>query len=188
LGFFRREKLHERLAREGGLNPRTAPEPIYTGPPDPGVPGYHGVQRPRRWDAVVMAEAPDLPGDEVSFVVLAEGSVVLDEELPEPAVEPIAEELDQMVDPPYRVEAVRRHGDVWAAAARRIDLIDLPEVEGEELTLTMQDGSRSLSIDGIPEFGSVPELERLAGEQFDSYVAAATRLDGQIWEVKISPL
>jgi hypothetical protein len=187
LGFFRRERLHERLAREGGLDER-APEPIDVGPPVPGVPGYHGVQRPRRWDAVVMAEAPGLPGNEVTFVVLEDGSVVLDEELPEPAVEPIAEELDQVLDAPYRVEAVRRHGDVWAAAARRVDLIELPEAEGEQLTLTMQDGTKSLSVDGHSEFGSIPELERFAAERYDSYVAEANRLDGDLWEVRVNPL
>lgn len=186
MGFFRREKLHERLAREGGLNAR-APEPIDVGPPVPGVPGYHGVQRPRRWDAVVMAEAPELPGDEVTFVVLADGSVILDDDLPEPAVEPLAEALDQMVEPPYRVEAVRRQGDVWAAAARLVDLIELPGAEGEELTLTMQDGTKSFSVDGQPEFGGMPELERFAGERFDSYVAVANRLDGDLWEIRVSP-
>jgi len=191
LGFFRREKLHERLSREGGLEEggrkAASPEPLYTGPPEPGVPGYHGVQRPRRWDAVVMVEAPDIPGDETTFVVLADGAVVLDDELPEPAVEPIAEELDQLVEAPYRVEAVRRHGDVWAAAARRVHLVSIPDVDGEELTVTMQDGSRTLSVDGRPEFGSVPELERFASERYESYVAAAERLDGDLFEVRVSP-
>jgi hypothetical protein len=189
VGLFRRKPLHERLAEQGGLDaPREAPEPIDLAPPVPGVPGYHGVQRPRRWDAVVMAEAPDIPGDETSFVVLADGAVVLDEELPEPAVEPIAEELDQLVQPPYRVEAVRRHGDVWAAAARRIELVSIPDAEGDELTVTMQDGSRTLSVDGRAEFGSVPELERFASERHDSYVAAAERLDGDLFEVRVTPL
>jgi hypothetical protein len=187
LGFFRRERLHERLAREGGLDEQ-APQPLDAGPMAPGLPGYHGVQRPRRWDAVLMAEAPDLPGDEASFVVLGDGSVILDEELPEPAVEPIAEELDQVVEAPYRVEAVRRHGDVWAAAVRRIDVLELADVEGEELMLTMQDGTKSFSVDGRPEFGSVPELERFAEERFSSYAAVANRLDGDLWEVRVSPL
>lgn len=188
MGFFRRESLHERLARQGGLNERPAPEPIDVGPPAPGVPGYHGVQRPRRWDAVVMVEAPDLPGDEATFVVLEDGSVILDAELPEPAVEPVAEALDELVDAPYRVEAVRRHGDVWAAAARRVDVVGLPGVEGEELTLTMQDGTKSFSVDGRPEFGGSPELERFAGDRFDSYVAVAQRLDADLFEVRVSPL
>ena len=164
------------------------PEPLDVGPPAPGVPGYHGVQRPRRWDAVVMVEAPDLVGDEVAFVVLPDGSVIIDDDLPEPAIEPLAEELDNVVEAPYRVEAVRRHGQVWAAAARRIEVLEIPDVDGEELMLTMQDGTKTLAIDGRPEFGTVPELERLASERYDSYVAEAKRLDGDLFEVRISPL
>jgi hypothetical protein len=192
LGLFRRERLHERLAREGGLDEgglqKRVAEPLDVGPPIPGVPGYHGVQRPRRWDAVVMARAPDLPGKEVTFVVLDDGSVILDDELPEPAVEPLAEQLDDLVDAPYRVEAVRRHDDVWAAAARRVDLLELPGAEGEHLTLTMQEGTKSFFVDGQPEFGTVSELERFASERYDSYVAEAHRLDGELWEVRVSPL
>jgi hypothetical protein len=189
LGFFRRERLHERLAREGGLNARTPPpEPVEVGPPAPGLPGYHGVQRPRRWDAVVMAEAPDLHGDESSFVVLADGSVILDDDLPESAVEPLAEAVDEVVEAPYRVEAVRRHSEVWAAAARRIEVLEIPGVEGDELMLTMQDGSKTYSVDGRAEFGGSPELERYAAERYESYVAVATRLDGDLFEVRVSPL
>src|SRR5262245_2000184 len=135
-----------------------------------------------------MVEAPELPGHETSFVVLEGGSVILDEDLPEPAVEPIAEVLDQVVDAPYRVEAVRRHGDVWAAAARRVDLLELPGAQGDELMLTLQDGTKSFSEDGHPEFGTVPELERYASERYDSYVAEAKRLDGELFEVRVSPL
>jgi hypothetical protein len=192
LPLFRRERLHERLAREGGLDDgglnERPPAPVDTGPPVPGVPGYHGVQRPRHWDAVVMADAPDLPGKEVTFVVLEDGSVILDDELPEPAIEPLAEVLDDVVKAPYRVEAVRRHGDVWAAAARRIEVLEIEGVEGEELMLTMQEGTKTLTVDGRPEFGTVPELERLASERYDSYVVEAKRLDGDLFEVRVSPL
>jgi hypothetical protein len=187
LPLFRRERLHERLAREGGLDERP-PEPINVGPPVPGVPGYHGVQRPRRWDAVVMAQAPELHAKEVSFVVLADGSVVLEGDVPKPAVEPLVEELDDVVDAPYRVEAVQRHGDVWAAAARRIEVLEIAGAEGHELMLTMQDGTKALTVDGEPEFGTVPPLERLASERYEWYVAEARRLQGDLWEVRVSPL
>ena len=135
-----------------------------------------------------MAEAPELEGDEVAFVVLPDGSVIIDDELPEPAIEPLAEELDNVLEAPYRVEAVRRHGQVWAAAARRIEVLEIPGVDGEEPMLTMQDGTKTLAIDGRPEFGTVLELERLASERYDSYVAEAKRLDGDLFEVRISPL
>jgi len=186
--LFRREKLHERLAREGGLGEPPAPEPIDLGPREPGLPGYHGVQRPRRWDAVVMAEAPDLHGNSVEFVALPDGSVLLDEEIPEEAVEPIVEAFDDLVELPYRAEAVRRDEAVWVAAARRIETAELPEAEGDELSLTMQDGSRTLLVEGLPVFGSIPSLERVAGQRYDSYVAHAKRLDGDLWEIRITPL
>jgi len=68
-----------------------------------------------------------------------------------------------------------------------VHLVSIPDVDGEELTVTMQDGSRTLSVDGRPEFGSVPELERFASERYESYVAAAERLDGDLFEVRVSP-
>ena len=135
-----------------------------------------------------MVEAPELLGDDVAFVVLPDGSAIIDDDLPEPAIEPLAEELDNVVEAPYRVEAVRRHGQVWAAAARRIEVLEIPGVDGEELMLTMRDGTKTLAIDGRPEFGTVPELERLASERYDSYVAEAKRLDGDLFEVRVSPL
>jgi hypothetical protein len=186
VALFRRKPLHERLARQGGLE-AAEPQPVDT-TPRWGETGIHGVSRPRRWDAVVMARAPELKGDSVQFVVLPDGSMLLDEEIPEEAVEPIVEELDELVEPTYRVEAVRRHEDVWAAAAKRIEIVELPDAQGEELTLTMQDGSRTLTVDGRSEFGSVPALERIAGERYESYVADGSRLDADLWEVRISPL
>ncbi len=42
--------------------------------------GIHGLHRPREWDAVLTVEAPDVPGDEGWFVVLADGRVLVEEE------------------------------------------------------------------------------------------------------------
>jgi len=54
--FRRKESLHEKLAREGGLvETETTAAPWDKA-------GIHGVARPRRWDAVVTAEA-ELDGD-----------------------------------------------------------------------------------------------------------------------------
>jgi hypothetical protein len=185
--LFRRERLHDRLAREGGLGRPLGSEPIDT-TPRWGVTGIHGIPRPRRWDAVVAAESPDLPGERVSFVTLTDGSLVVDEDVPEGALEPLAEALDEAVDAPYRAEAVRQDGPIWAAAARRIEVVELPDVEGDELSLTVQDGGRRFLIDGNHGFGGSPELERVAGARYDSYVAEATRLDGDLFELRLTPL
>jgi len=187
MSFFKREKLHERLAREGGLGRPLGSDPIDT-TPRWGVTGIHGVPRPRRWDAVVSAESPALPGDTAAFVALPDGTLVVDEDVPEGALGPLADALDEVVDPPYRAEAVRQGDDVWAVAARRIDVVELRDVDGDELSLTVRDGGRRFLVDGNHGFGTVPELERIAGARFDSYVAEATRLDGDLFELRLTPL
>jgi hypothetical protein len=167
--------LHVRLAEEGGLAgpaPDLDPRPLW------GEVGIHGVARARRWDAVATAEAPGLAGDEAEFVVLPDGTL-----LGEEAQTPLADALE--LDPPYRAEAVRRHGALWAVAARGIDVLEIDrEIDGDELELTVVGGERTLLVDGLRSWGSVPELERGRGD----YAVHATRLDGRLWEVRASQL
>jgi hypothetical protein len=103
--------------------------------------------------------------------------------LGEEAQSPLADALE--IEPPYRAEAVRREGDLWAVAARRIDVVELAQqIDGDTVDLTVVDGERTLTIDGLRSFGSVPELER----RQRSYAVRAERLDGDLWEVRVSPL
>lgn len=188
MGWFRRrESLHERLAREGGL---TAGKPApYDTTPRWGEVGVHGIARPRQWDAVVAVEAPELPGEEVHFVALPDGSLVVDEAVPDGALDPLAEALESHVRLPYRAEAVRRGGSRWAVAARAIEVVELPqEVSGDEIDLAVREGERTLSIDGLPSLAVVPALERLGGSRFDAYAVHAERLDGNLWEARVNPL
>ena len=124
MGLFRRKPLHERLAEEGGL---TA-----TPPNDPRAPwgevGIHGVPRPREWDAVASAEAPDLEGDEVLFVVLPDGSLLVDEGVDADALPPLADALEEMIQPPYRAQAVHREGATWAVVNAVSFVYPLPPV------------------------------------------------------------
>jgi hypothetical protein len=149
--------------------------------------GIHGVPRPREWEAVATAEAPALRGDELDFVALPDGTLVVDDDFDAEALTPLADALEQSLSPPYRARAVRRGGDTWAVAANRIQVIEVPEpVEGDEVELTVSDGERTLLVDGGPSFGGVPTLERLSDD--DAYVVRARRLDGDLWEVRVSPL
>ena len=70
--FRRKESLHERLAREGGLVEREPPAPWREV-------GVHGMQRPREWDATHTVEAPGIEGDAATFVVLPDGSVLVED-------------------------------------------------------------------------------------------------------------
>jgi hypothetical protein len=186
--IFRREPIHKKLAREARLD--QAPErdlpPVDPGP-HWGATGIHGVPRPRRWDVVGSAEAPGLVGDEVRFVALENGDLVVEEDEPENTLVPLAQAVEETLRPPYRAEGVRREGDVWAVAARRVEIVEL-EAPGDELELVVNGGEKSFSVDEARRFGSVPELERLGERVGDSYVVRARRLDDLLWEVEANPL
>jgi hypothetical protein len=159
-------------------------------PPDTRPPmetGIHGVPRPREWDAVATASASALRGDELEFVALPDGTLIVDDDFDAEALAPLADALEQSLSPPYRARAVHRGGDAWAVAANRIQVVEVPEpVEGDDLELTVADGERTLLVDGGPTFGSVPTLERLSDQE--PFVVRAQRLDGDLWEVRVSPL
>jgi hypothetical protein len=186
--WWRRETLHERLAREGDvILERTASEPQR--PPWDKV-GIHGVPRPRRWDTVVTVSAPDVPGNELTFVALADGTLVLDADTPVDSLKPLTGAVEESLAAPYRAEAVRRTAEIWAVAARSIAVAELPAgTPGETVTISVQGGERTTVVDGEEWLASFPALEVLARERgLDDYVLEAARLDGDLWEVRISPL
>jgi hypothetical protein len=187
MSWFRRERpLHERLAEEGGL---TWPaEPLDTRPRW-GEVGIHGVHRQRRWDVVATVEAPGLAGNRWTFVALPDGTLLVEHDLPDEDLAPLADAVEAEVAPPYRGEAVRQDSNVWAVAARRIEVVQLEqEIEGDELELAVSQDERTLVVDGLPAFGSVPVLERLGRERFEDFVVRAKRLEDGLWEVAVNPL
>jgi hypothetical protein len=184
VGFFRRDRpLHEQLAEEGGLD--FGPEPsekergpsrlaglmhgladgFLTAPPDEfgnpsplGEVGVHGVPRARRWDVVASARA-ELPVDDVHFTALPDGTLIVEEDVPDGSLTPLAEAIEMTLNPPYRAEAVKREDGVWAVAASRIRVREFPETEADELEL-VEDGN----------------------------IVIGRRLDGDLFEVDVTPL
>jgi hypothetical protein len=187
VGVFRRRKpLHERLLEQGGLEPPAQDtRPLVGGTREVGV---HGVARHREWDAVATVEAPELGGDTVEFDVLPDRSVLVEEETGDADLAPLAEAIERDLTPPYRARGVRRGERLWAVAARSIEVVRLPDRRGDAIELSTRGDERSLTVDGAREFGSVPELERLAASRYGDYVVRAERLDGDWWEVRIDPL
>jgi hypothetical protein len=127
-------------------------------------------------------------GDAVHFVALPDGTLVVDEDEPDASLAPLADAVEQTIAPPYRAEAVRRGGGVWAVAARRVAVVEAPELDGEEAELVVTRGSRSLTIDGGQRVARAPSLERVGASEGDEYVVRATRLDGDLWEAEALPL
>jgi hypothetical protein len=208
LGFFRREKpIHEQLAEEAGLDidgvgdePAMSPDEeqasarsvadLLVGPRVASdLLAVHGIPRDREWDAVASAEAPDLPGDSLEFVALADGTLVVDDDLPDGALTPLADALDGQISAPYHGYALRQEGDVWGVAARRTQIVELDDdVSGDEIDMVVTDESRKVAVDGVESDATVPGLEAFAAQQFGSFVLHASRLDDMLWEVTVLPL
>ena len=176
--FGRREPLHEKLAREGGLAtpPNLDPRPRWQ------ETGVHGLARPREWDATVTAEAPDVPGDAATFVVLPDRTLLV-EDGPDESLDALATAVEEILEPPYRARASRQSERLWAVQARRIRVIEIPNgPAGDTIELvTTRDGT-TLTVDDAREFGSIPQLEGLGD------VVRATRLDGESWEIQVEKL
>jgi hypothetical protein len=195
--FRRRAPLHRQLAEAGGLlaglgvpsrPPAQAAEPPAWDGEARGEAGIHGVPRARRWDAVATAEAPGLRGDRVQLVSLADGTLVVDGDEPDGTLAPLADAVDRLLAPPYRAEAIRRSGDTWAVGASRIELIEAPDLAGEEVELAVSREGRTLKIDGQTTLGRSPALERVGETQGGEYVVRARRVDGNLWEVEAAAL
>jgi hypothetical protein len=153
-----------------------------------GEAGIHGIHRFREWDALVRVEGVALDVDEVRFVALGDGTLVVDGD-EDADLTAVAEAIEQELPPPYRAHAVRSDESGWTAAAEAIELVELPrELEGEELELTVRQGERTLMVDGAPAVGDTGELEQLGAERGNDFVVQASRVDGDLWDVRILPL
>jgi hypothetical protein len=146
------------------------------------------LERPGRYDAVVTVEAPGLAGDRVEFATLPDGDVIVDGGEGEVDVSPLADVVEETLRPPYRVVARRRQDDVWAVAARRIDVLELSFDGGDSIELVSEGGDRELRVDGEPWSGEIPELEQAAASVGHDHVVQADRLDGDLWELRASAL
>jgi hypothetical protein len=163
--FFRRSRpIHERLAEEGDLDiGQEPPEPrAFSGFLHNGglfdATGIHGVHRQREWDAVATAEV-DLPVDRVEFAALPDGTLVVEIDVSDDALSPLADAVEGSTPPPYRAVAVRQDGRIWAVAAKRIEVRSYPGHEADELELVE-----------------------------DGHVVLGRRLDGDLFEVEVTPL
>lgn len=188
MGLFRRRKpLHERLLEQADLEVPAQEDarPVVGGTREPGV---HGIARRREWDAVATVQVPELRGDAVAFDVLPDRTVLVEEEQGDAELAPLADAIERELEPPYRAQAVRQGEELWAVAARSIEVVRLPRREGDTIELSKRGDERTLTFDGTREFGTVQELEAIASPRHDDYVVRAERLDGDWWEVRVDPL
>jgi hypothetical protein len=198
LGLLRRRRqpLHERLARAGGLESAldgTAPPGLAAETPgwdgiQRGEPGIHGVPRARLWDAVATVSIAGLHGDDISFVAVGDGQLVGAADQPEQGRRALAAAVEQSLAPPYRAEAVRRGADSWAVGASRIRTARIPGLSGNEVELVLGLDGPVLHIDGRTTLQRSALLEQIGAELGPERVLRAWRLLGELWEVEATPL
>jgi hypothetical protein len=184
--FFDRLARAVMNAQAGGF---LANPPGFGGDPGLGIAGITGAPRPREWDAVVTATAPGVPGDAVHFFVLPDGTIIVNEDVPDGVLAPLADALERDLRRPYRAQATRHEHDVWVAGARSIDVVTLPEaVAGDAIELTSVGGEVGVSVDGVPAAQRLPQLEALGRRRGSEYALRAERLDATTWAVEVSVL
>jgi hypothetical protein len=198
MGLFRRrqETLNEQLLREAGLDPGQllgntappAPEPPSSVFTAVGLPDGSGVG-PKEWDAFATVPAPGLAGSRIEFTTLPNGDLIVGEAEGDPDLSPLADAVERDVSPPYRAVASHQDGDLWAVGAKRIEVAEIPFGDGDALELSSKDSWEELRVDGEPSDASVPSaLEQIGGRTGPDYYVKAERIDGDFWEVRVSPL
>jgi hypothetical protein len=201
--FRRKETLNQRLLREAGLDAGSVAGELAEEPdaaeleetwfgdrsllPFERLSGEITAARPRRWDAVVSADAPELRGDDVGFVALPDRSLIVDSGEGGGDLNPLADAVETRLTAPYRAQAVRRGDGVWAVAARRIDLASL-HADGDEITLARHGGVSTLTVDGAESSARFSELERIGEREGASFVVRARRLEDDLWEIQVHRL
>ena len=152
-----------------------------------GIPGVSGQPRGRTWDAVASAHAPDLTGDSVMFVALADGTLIVTEDVPDGSLAPLADAVETIIPAPYRAAAVRSDGDVWSVIAEKTAVVELPGLVGDVVELSVVGGVRELNVDDEQRTDPLPELDALAAEHGDVSLNAE-RIDGDLFAVDVFPL
>ena len=161
--------------------------PVSTATPGSGIAGITGVARPRgEWEVAASAHAPELPGDELTFVALADGT--LDRRRGHPrglggaaggCRREISDAAVQRCGTTERTGTygrLRPHGGDGARASRQWRAIAL-EVSrvGEGVTF---------SVDGAPSLAPLEVRQVLDGFEGDVAVTAE-RIDGTTWVAEV---
>ena len=151
------------------------------------IAGITGVEQGLRWDAVATATAPELRGEEVHFLALPDGTLVVDEDVPDGAAAPLAEAVADDLEPPYAAAGVRQDDDLWAVGAVAIRVAELPGATGDAIEASQLDGVRTVLIDGEP--AALPAaLEDVAAAAGADWSLRAERVDDTLWIVDVNPL
>ncbi|MCZ7587730.1 MAG: hypothetical protein M5U27_02465 [Gaiella sp.] len=158
--------------------------PAVDGAPGFGLPGLTGAERPRGpWEAIATTRAPDLPVERVTFVALEDGTLVVDDDVPDGSLVPLAEAIEAELAPPYEAAAVRDTEGVWAVAAHEVLIAAAEPGEAETVELARVGGERTAKVDGadVPALSAPAGLLALLDGAEGDAALTAERLDEATW-------
>jgi len=191
--FRKRETYNEQMLRESGLDrvvfntPERVSEPETIAPVQIRRPPSSGV--PAEWDTTTTADVPGIEGDRVAFVVLPSSDLIVETEQGDAGLSPLADAIEEHIEPPYRAVASRQDGDLWGVGATRIEVATFAFPNAETLVFSQSHGVREMIVDGEPSDVTPPVgLKRLSERTVGDFCVQAQRIDGDYWEVKVSPL
>ena len=178
-----------RVAAALTIEPGTAlvPPPETEDRPTVGIAGLIDIPGPGEWPAIAAADVPELTGDEVHFIALPDRSIVVDEDVPDGTLAPLAEEIEAVLEPPYRAVAVRKDATLWAVAAQPVEVVEL-DTAADVIEIAVVAGERTGTVDGEPDTRAFPQLERLGEERGEDYALCAERIDARTWVVDVWPI
>ena len=148
------------------------------------MPGLTGVERGRGpWDVLTTADAPELPGSELTFVALPDGTLVVDADVPDGSVSPLADALEQELGPPYEAAAVRSESGTWTVAAHAVLVAPAGPADADTAELARVDGVVTARLDDseIDAHKAPPGLVALLDGVDGDAALTAERLDETTW-------
>ena len=140
------------------------------------------------WDIVTTVETAQDPGcDDFQLIALEDGRLIVDADVPDGSLVPFADAVEQQLQPPYRVDAVRIEGALWGAGAGGVTVIRLPRIDGETCDVSRVGDTVSMTVDGVEVKAPPAAWEALRA--FDGDVAlTAEWLEDDTWIASVWPL
>jgi hypothetical protein len=130
----------------------------------------------------------EIAGEAFSFVVLDDGSLIIEDQAGEESLETVATVIERHVARPYRARGFRGE-ERWVVVADAVELIDLGAFGEDDVTLVAIDGTRRFVVGGAlrPE-SDIPDALLAAAEESEPCVVSCAHVDEQWWELTIDEL
>src|SRR5580765_1300523 len=137
-------------------------------------------------DGCIVSIPLDVVGEAFSLVTLEDGTLIIEEQEGEEPLEGVAAIIERRTESPYRARGFRIDAQRWVVIADPVDLVDLGDTDGSEMTVVAAGGQRRLVVDGVvrPEV-EIPGALLEALDEATPCVISAANVDDEWWEITV---